>query len=314
MIKRPFFIVGAERSGSTMFRLMLDHHPRVACLYEFELSVDHVGDDGRTPDLAWMRDYLSGPEFGTTFQKVLGADHATYQELMDGILLEKRDGGGKELIGATVHRHYARLLHLWPDAIFLHLLRDGRDVARSRIRMGWDGNVWTAIDEWIACEEAWDRLKAGLEPERYHELRYEDLIADPQGELTPVCELIGVDYSEDMLSYPQHSTYSAPDPKLVYQWRTKATSAETQLMEHKALDVLLDRGYEASGLERIEVSPSKARGLERASRWGRRRFRLRRYGPLLVGLDVLSRTLVRVPSFRRWVEEKLSAVRLKHLK
>ena len=84
-------------------------------------------------------------------------------------------------------------------------------------------------------------------------------------------------------------------------------------MEHKALNTLVERGYEASGLERIKVDRSKARRLERVSLWGQRRFRLRRLGLMLTTLDILSRRLP-IKSFRQWVEERLDVVRLRHLK
>ena len=313
MIKKPFFLVGAERSGTTLLRLMLDHNPRVACFQEFECSVDFVGDDGVFPEVGWMRDLLSGPMFRDMFPQGVPEGSDTYPELMDGILAEKRDQGGKELIGATVHRHFDRLIHIWPDAVFIHLVRDGRDVARSRIAMGWDGNVWTAIDEWVETAGLWDGLKAKVGVSRCHEVRYEELIAEPQAELERICGFLGTVYASEMMSYSENSTYSVPDPSLVYQWRKKALPSEIQLMEHKALETLLQRGYEASGLDRISVSGVEAKKLERESAWGKRRFRLRRYGLPLVAMDILSRRLP-LPSFRRWVEERLAIVRRRHLK
>lgn len=313
MIKKPFFLVGAQRSGTTLLRLMLDHHPRVACFFEFELCVDYVEDNGRFPTVDWMRDYLTRPVFRPIFTEGNSLDGSTYPEMMNNLLIQKRDVGKKELIGATVHSHFDRLLHIWPDAIFIHIIRDGRDVARSRIGMGWEGNVWTAIDEWVAVEGLWDRVKNMLDPSRCHEVRYEDLITNPKAELTKICDFLKIEYSSKVMDYSEKSTYSAPDANLVYQWRKKAKSSEVQLMEHKAINILLERGYEASGLEPIEVSQNEARNLERASKWSNRRFRLHRYGLTLVILDIISRRLP-PKSFRRWVEERLNVIHLRHLK
>ncbi len=116
-----------------------------------------------------------------------------------------------------------------------------------------------------------------------------------------------------MLSYPDHTTYSLPDPDLAYQWRQNAPTRQVQLVEHKGLDLIVDRGYEPSGLVEIEVSPGEARKLERDSLWRRRRFRLQRYGLSLMLMDNLSRRL----PFRhlsRWVEERLHAVDIRHLR
>jgi len=313
MIEKPFFLVGAERSGTTLCRLLLDHHPAIACFFEFEFCVDYIDDDGRCPPVTFMQELFRQPLYRTWLEEEIYSGVQSYPEMMDRILTNKRNSDGKKLIGATVHRHFDRLLHIWPNAVFIHVIRDGRDVARSRTVMGWDGNVWTAIDEWVEVERLWDAMQERLDPGRYHQFHYEDLVADPVSELSDICDFLGVEYSDQMMEYSEKSTYSKPDPNLLYQWRSKARPYEVQLMEYKALDLLLNRGYEASHLERIEVTRSEARKLERASLWGKRRFRLRRLGLTLTLLDIISR---RLPSkmLRRWVEEKLNIVRLRHLK
>ncbi len=111
MIKRPYFIVGSERSGTTLLRLMLDYHPRLACLFEFDYSVDQVGADGSFPDLedyrAWLPTRRSFYTSGASIDPSLN-----YRELVDSFLEQKRQRGGKEFIGGTVHRHFDRLLHI----------------------------------------------------------------------------------------------------------------------------------------------------------------------------------------------------------
>ena len=54
----PFFLVGAERSGTTLLRLMLDHHPELAFRNEFEFAVDRVGEDGSFPDVRTYTEHL----------------------------------------------------------------------------------------------------------------------------------------------------------------------------------------------------------------------------------------------------------------
>jgi|GEM_PF-5624238 len=51
MISEPIFLVGSERSGTTVLRLMLAHHPQIAWCQEFEYAVDRVSDDGNFPNL-----------------------------------------------------------------------------------------------------------------------------------------------------------------------------------------------------------------------------------------------------------------------
>src|SRR5262245_9167453 len=176
-IAEPVFLVGAERSGSTLLRLMLDHHPEIAFEHEFDLAVDMVSDDGGLPPVeiyhGWVKT-VRGMEYRV--------DHAlTYLELVKDFLGQKRAAsGGKKYVGATVHHHFDRLQFLWPRARFIHLVRDPRDVARSVVEMGWAGNVYHGVDWWTAAEACWDSLASRLSPGQFLELRYEELVACPE--------------------------------------------------------------------------------------------------------------------------------------
>jgi hypothetical protein len=65
-----------------------------------------------------------------------------------------------------------------------------------------------------------------------------------------------------MLNYPETTTYSAPDASLAFQWRTKLSDREVQLIEHKAAELMTARGYALSQLPRIDPSQR-----ERAALW-----------------------------------------------
>ena len=97
-----------------------------------------------------------------------------YPQLIDDFLRQKRDRDGKPFVGAVVHHHFDRLLRIWPDARFIHLMRDGRDVGRSYIEMGWAGNMYTAVDGWILAEQLWSKLSQIVPEERRIDVRYED--------------------------------------------------------------------------------------------------------------------------------------------
>jgi len=58
-ITTPIFLVGAERSGTTLLRLMLDHHPKMAFNYEFEFAVDQIDAAGNWPNLPTYYEYLA---------------------------------------------------------------------------------------------------------------------------------------------------------------------------------------------------------------------------------------------------------------
>lgn len=139
LITQPIFLVGAERSGTTVLRLMLDHHPQLAWHSEFEYAVDRISETGEWPHIDEYHQWLAKQRIFLDLDFKL--DHTlTYPQLINSFLVQKRDRDHKPIVGATVHRHFDKVLSIWPDARFIHIVRDGRDVARSCIGMGWAGN------------------------------------------------------------------------------------------------------------------------------------------------------------------------------
>src|SRR5208337_1192564 len=94
-----------------------------------------------------------------------------------------------------------------------------------------------------------------------------------------------------MLRYPEDSTYSAPNPELVEQWPRKQSEREIRLAEARGGPWLVRRGYKLSGLPPIEVDENMRLELVRQCKQYRRKFRLNRYGLLLLGTDYLARHL-----------------------
>lgn len=242
----PIFVVGAERSGTTVFRLMLNHHPEVSVCSEFEYIVDSlVGCDG-WPDLATFHTQLRSnwifQEHGFDIDPSL-----SYPELANSFLEQVRQRKNVQQVVAVVHRNFDQLQRIWPDARYIHIVRDPRDVAKSVIGMGWAGNVWHGVRFWIEAEEMWNHMQPHIPGDRVIEIKYEDLISSSETVLRQVCQFMAVDYNPRMLDYPTTTTYSKPNPKLIHQWRKKLQPREVELVEARVGNLLLDRGYELSG-------------------------------------------------------------------
>lgn len=312
MTSQPIFLVGCVRSGTTLLRLMLDHHPKIAFLFEFEYAVEKIKGNSGWPDLKQYHEYLlSHRIFGSAKFEI--NQQLSYPELVDSFLRQKVAETGKSIVGATVHHHFDKITRVWPDAKFIHIYRDGRDVTRSCIQMGWAGNGWTGADRWIAAEELWKSMVPHIPEERRCEIRYKDLVRRPEEKLSSLCEFIGVAYDAAMMNYSEDSTYSAPDLSMIEQWRRKMSNAEVQLVEARIGDMLLERGYELSGLPRISVSPI----MEKRLRWqdwsNRFRKRLQRYGALLVGADIATRRLG-LNRWQKYVRQRVNQIDLQYLK
>lgn len=291
---------------------MLDHHPQLAFHFEFEFAVDQIAASGSYPDIAEYHDYLSQHR---VFQLSEGQVDPTldYEQLINSFLEQKRVRDGKNFVGATVHHHLDRINHLWPEARYIHLLRDGRDVARSCSTMGWAGNMYHAVERWIEAEQTWQRLRDQIPAERRLEVRYEDLIVQPEQTLTTICEFLGTNFDKAIYDYADNSTYELPDAKLIEQWRRKLTDHEIQLAESRISEMLVERGYELSGLPLLKISPVQQRKLAWQDWYWRARFRMRRYGLPLFTADYIARRLP-FRSLTHWCQDKINDVDNQHIR
>ncbi len=304
--QQPAFIVGTVRSGTTLLRLMLDHHPEVAFHFEFEFAVDQIAADGTFPSVDAYHDYLSRHRVFLLSQGKIDPN-LDYEQLANSFLLQKRLRDGKSIIGATVHHHIDRIQHLWPAARYIHLLRDGRDVARSCMSMGWAGNMYHAVERWIDAEQTWERLRGKIPEERRLEVRYEDLIVSPKETLTRICDFLGTQFDEAIFEYAHKSSHHLPDIKLIEQWRSKLTNQEVQLVESRISDMLTQRGYPLSGLPLLKISRRQLGKLARQDWLWRAKFRMKRYGLPLFAADYLARRLP-IDSLTRWCQQKVNDI------
>jgi hypothetical protein len=230
------------RSGTTLLRLMLDHHPRLCIFGEFEYAVNWITDRGPPP----LSTYHRLLEFDRVFRKAkLQIDpQLGYEELVRSFLEQATSRSGKPIGGATVHSNFDHLPRMWPDARYIHLVRDPRDVARSSVGMGWVGNVWYGAQYWREPVERWCRFASTLPDTQKHQLRFEDLIDDPQRELTGICHFLGIPFEARMLNYHVDSTYNLPDRALSEQWRKKMTAEEVQWVESVCHPWMAQFGYQ----------------------------------------------------------------------
>ena len=271
MLASPVFLVGAERSGTTMLRLMLDGHPAIAFAEEFEYGVQYLVECGidpaghmpRWPDVDDYRDWLSRDRV------FLLHDHdATafddYPRLVDSMLRAVTDNPDDAAVrGATVHFGIEHVLSIWPDARFIHIVRDPREIAPSHLRMAFAGNVWHALDKWLDAEDAIANVKQRLgdHPERIIDVRFDHLIADYRRELDRLTAFLGIEFDPAMLSYPDRTDYELPQAAETWTHTTPLSDRDIRLVEARVGRRLTDLGFEPSGLPALEVSRRRERVL-----------------------------------------------------
>lgn len=279
-----YVFYGALRSGTTMLRLMFDGHPEINCPGERDFTVDHLQGAGLTLDKkALAQDWI----FRASGLSVPEASKGT--EAFWEMVAEDKARSPKRIYMLVLHRGLETVQKVFPEARYIHLLRDPRDVARSSIGMGWAGNTWYGVDHWVRTEEDW--LASTPPRERVFDLRYESLVADAEGNLQELCSFLGLDYTSEMLTFPQRSTYDAVDPKLAEQWRGKQTPAEVSELEYKLGDLLGLTGYAASEAGPNAPSLLRRMGLRLQDRRAVWAMRIERFGLVDSIVEMVSRRL-----------------------
>jgi hypothetical protein len=164
--------------------------------------------------------------------------------------------------------HITEISSIMPEALFIHVIRDGRDVALSMMK-SYQGPRFFYIDLCYAAR-SWRRRviaarRAGetLGSQRYMEVRYEDLTKDPGHELLEIANFIGEDFAvemtrpEETASTMYHSrgihssTRSAPSDKSSHRWKGAMTESDERIFRALAGDVLDELGYDVDGPARL---------------------------------------------------------------
>ncbi len=286
------FVAGPLRSGSTLMTLMLDRHSSIKNPGEFDFLFDAFGVDGGLAAAQAMtseglddfysddRGYLSSPQR-------LGPAAPVPQRLHE---LVSRYAEGVPCLALSIHRNFVSAHEIFPQARFIHLLRDARDCAKSAVAAGFAGNVYHGLEPWMKSEESWDRLRPRLAPHQYIEVRYEELVAEPEKVLTRICEFLGLSFEPKMLDLSS-TTYEPPSPRFANQWRRSMSSRDIGLVEARVGAMMAARDYElvGSGTRRLSAWTRLVLRVQNAA--SRHRAGLRTYGVSTWMQDVIARHL-----------------------
>lgn len=305
------FIVGRGRSGTTLIRSMLASHPEMAIPYEshFPVTMALAGrryEQEDTIDTArFLTDLLGHWAFkrwDLPPEEVVAMFRSEAPEdLPDAIRLVYRTYAkhhGKSRFGEKTPSfvlHIPLLAHVFPESRFIHIVRDGRDVALSYRQGGWGPkDVEEAAIYWKRFVERGRRDGLKLGPERYLEIRYEDLIDDPENHVHTICRFIDLDFDDQMLRYfengdvvPEglrphlargHQNLKKPPTKGMRDWRREMSRKDAAVFEALAGDLLAKLGYERVAEDRsigVRLKAGKAKLVVQARRAHRRVHKLR---------------------------------------
>jgi hypothetical protein len=237
------FIVGSVRSGMTLVRLMLDSHPGLAIAPETGFLPQALGslfgnDErqrrsfsetlARFPPQApgWSEFGIDSSELMRELQTItpFRLDEAIrcFYRMYAARFHKDRWGDGTPAYG----RHMRAIEQVLPESCFIHVIRDGRDVAMSLCRRGLAAGVdmATLARQWRRDIRAIRGQSLGVQ--HYLELRYESLVLDPETCLRDLCDFIEIDYDPVI-----RRAMGSADPTRLSRWRTEMLPKERATYE-----------------------------------------------------------------------------------
>jgi hypothetical protein len=257
---QPFFVVGSDRSGTTMFRLMLNCHSRIRMPRESWFLIPLM-------DELPLNEQLTPEQVGLAFEIVVTHTRWDDWEIENELLKQKLDELENPRLSDVVDTIFTlasegkprwgdktppyvfeieRLHKVFPGAKFIHVIRDVRDVCLSLYGRNWHGiETWDLTNYWVKCVSTGHETGKMLSEEQYLELHYEDLVLDTEGSLRKVCDWLGEDFEQGMLDFHEHAENQVaswekelhnkvmrrPKSSDVHRWRKEMTFLQVARVE-----------------------------------------------------------------------------------
>jgi hypothetical protein len=253
MRERPIFIVGTQRSGTTLLRLILDSHDRIAIGHEsgFMRAVEatkrlpnYVYGDG------WYR------RFGIDDDEMNRRLRDFYSSIFD----QHARLQGKPRWGEKTPDNIfliEEIFAMWPEAQFLCTIRHPGAVVASLARWNWEFD--RGLDYWLSAYAATQRARH-LGESSWLQVRYEDLVVAPRVTLARVLEYLNEPWSNDLLLHDRvQSARGGPeaaegdtrkdrpiDTESLDTWRSQLSPQQLSRIELTAGEALRMLGYDMS--------------------------------------------------------------------
>ena len=270
-----FFIVGSGRSGSTLLRLILSSHSRIAIppetwyvlplikktpmtstlsITEVEQALDIITSHYRWPDMG-----IEKKDLYTWASNLL---EPRLRDILDLIYSFHLKLENKERWGDKTPPYIMilpELLLLYPDTKFINIVRDGHDVCKSFQNKGWNGKwLFRNISEWKEAIIQYNFYKETNLADRIFEVKYEDLVIDTEATVKKICSFLEESFEPGMLNWETHAKEKIPDRELhihekifrrpqksdTLRWRRECSLREIFLIESYISKELKSLDYE----------------------------------------------------------------------
>lgn len=246
------FILGNPRSGTSLFRLMLNSHsminatPECGFLHwwykkyaDWDLSCvtssrldEYISDlesSKRIED--WKMDYTLLKE------KIIKEKPENYAKLGELVYIfygEQKGKSAKIIADKNNYyvNHYKDLNEIWPDAKYILVVRDGRDVACSYLNIETlvtnspykpklSTDIITIAKEWSTNNQNIIDFSKSIPESQFMTVRYEDFVTESEFFLTKVCGFLGIHFEPEMLNYFIKNAKEQDEPLSSLDWKKK---------------------------------------------------------------------------------------------
>ncbi|MEP9410019.1 MAG: sulfotransferase [Candidatus Brocadia sp.] len=273
-VKKQFFIVGTQRSGTTLLRLILNSHSQIFIPRESFFLMPFLKkrylkstisgnslrafDENIRSNSLFKGTYIDG-NYRFFLSQLFQQEEIRLKDLMDFIfsgmcLSENKSIWGNKTI--SFFRKIDILFSLYPHAKFIHIVRDGRDMFDSWRKMdpGKNNVAFVALDWSIKLYKIEKSLKR-IPPNNRITIRYEDLVSNPEVIIKSVCSVLEIDYEPGMMDFyktshkytiPHHSEliFKPLDKGNTAKWKKRLTPREISIFNLLAGHYLRKYNYE----------------------------------------------------------------------
>jgi hypothetical protein len=279
--ERPIFIIGSERSGTTLILAILACHPRIAVpevtwyYPRFRPYLHTYGDLGSCENFNTLAHEMA---YGlrVPFWRMPDANPATFGAEIAARAAEI-DRSFAGIFAAMFERYAAhvnkprwgektpgnvfyidRILEDFPSAQFVYIYRDCRDASAEFIESQFGPtNAYAASEMWHAGQQAVKPFRESLSADQWFNLKYEEFVRDPVAHLKRMCAFLGEDYDDALMAF--HTTpvaqrrgktkdnWALAHPitdRHVGIYKNQLSTDQQQVMAWVAGDLMRDLGYD----------------------------------------------------------------------
>lgn len=290
--EKPIFMVGAERSGTTLVMAMLGCHKRIAVpevVWYYSRFYPYLHTYGNLSDDENFRTLASEMVFG--LKTPFWGMKVNPRRIVDEIIQTVKERSFAGIYCAMMERYawemgskprwgektpynlffIGPILEDFPDAQFIFVTRDGRDTSVDYLESSFGPtNIFCAAEVWKMCQNAVKPWRDKLPADKWFDIKYEDLVQKPETVLKNTCDFLEESYDPAMLDFHQseigktrgathdHKPLGHPvSDRYIGIYKYLLSLRDQRIFTHVVGKELEEAGYEVD-VEPLEVSEEEA--------------------------------------------------------